>query len=113
MNHWRPFRELIPTETAFLRRLRLVSEALEVCCRPGETGFSVVEKTSEGYCWAQFSRDGQHREDDIKDSGERARAAVLEVQRLWRHRCTGAGKAACRGLCATVPLARRAKGGQR
>src|SRR5471032_1971257 len=97
MIQWRHFQELTAAETAFIARHHVASDALEVCCRAGETSFSVVESTSAGYRWVHFSADGEHRESGIEDSRKQARDTALSVQRLWTHRCGAAGKSFCRG----------------
>jgi hypothetical protein len=105
MEPWRNRQALAPAEKAFLAQHRLTSDTLEVCCRPGETSYSVVDKSRAGYSWAHFGVDGEYREMGFEDSRPRARAAALELQRLWSHRCVAAGLIPCQGVCFTVPPA--------
>jgi hypothetical protein len=86
-------------ERAFLAHLRLDATSLDVCCQPGRASFSVVEETREGFRWATFDTEGACHDDGCEDSRERARAAALEAQQLWRHRCPSARTHACPGFC--------------
>lgn len=99
MKRWRAFEKLSGTEKAYLARLGWSSGVLEVCCLPGQSSISVVEKLNAGFHWAYFAADGECRDEGHEDTLDQARQAASEALRLWAHRCAAAGKLTCPGYC--------------